>query len=75
MLTISFYVLSSPSLPFSLSLSVLHTYTLVPVAIPGVVMPEAVLDAMFEEVKAAVPGVARVCYDLTGKPPATTEWE
>lgn len=23
----------------------------------------------------AVPGISRVCYDLTAKPPGTTEWE
>ena len=29
---------------------------------------------MVEEIK-AVPGISRVLYDLTPKPPGTTEWE
>jgi GMP synthase (glutamine-hydrolysing) len=33
------------------------------------------LTAMVEGILAKVPGIARVCYDLTSKPPATTEWE
>ncbi|KAM7541506.1 hypothetical protein Aperf_G00000042799 [Anoplocephala perfoliata] len=41
---------------------------------PGVDLPFAVVDKM---VKAAseVPGISRVLYDMTSKPPATTEWE
>jgi len=27
------------------------------------------------EVAASVPGISRILYDLTAKPPATTEWE
>ncbi len=43
-------------------------------AIPGIHMP---LDALQEMVKRVltVPGVSRVVYDLTSKPPGTTEWE
>jgi GMP synthase (glutamine-hydrolysing) len=44
-------------------------------AVPGRDIPEAVLDSIVEQILAEVPGVARVCYDLTSKPPATTEWE
>lgn len=41
---------------------------------PGVDIPLPVIDKM---VKAAseVPGISRVLYDLTAKPPSTTEWE
>ncbi|VDL57351.1 unnamed protein product [Hymenolepis diminuta] len=41
---------------------------------PGVDISLSVVDKM---VKAAseVPGISRVLYDLTAKPPATTEWE
>eukprot|EP00750_Incisomonas_marina_P002331 INCI12220.1.p1 GENE.INCI12220.1~~INCI12220.1.p1 ORF type:complete len:115 (+),score=3.31 INCI12220.1:49-393(+) len=44
-------------------------------AIPGADIPEAVLVSMVDQILREVPGVARVCYDLTSKPPATTEWE
>lgn len=44
-------------------------------AVPGQQMPEAVLEAMVEEISRKVPGIARVAYDLTSKPPGTTEWE
>lgn len=30
---------------------------------------------MVTEVMSTVPGISRVLYDLTSKPPATTEWE
>eukprot|EP00049_Salpingoeca_infusionum_P022459 m.6880 g.6880 ORF g.6880 m.6880 type:complete len:654 (-) comp5201_c0_seq2:135-2096(-) len=43
-------------------------------AVPGDQMPEDVLDEMVKEVS-KVEGVARVMYDLTAKPPGTTEWE
>lgn len=33
-----------------------------------------VIDKMVSEIQ-AVPGVSRVLYDLTPKPPGTTEWE
>lgn len=37
-------------------------------------MPIDVLKRMVRDVS-AVPGVSRVLYDLTAKPPGTTEWE
>ncbi|CAH2218656.1 jg13612 [Pararge aegeria aegeria] len=44
-------------------------------ALPGSdAMPQDVLDRMRKELM-SVPGISRVLYDLTGKPPATTEWE
>jgi len=44
-------------------------------ALPGKQIPEDVLNSMVSRILAEVPGIARVCYDLTCKPPATTEWE
>lgn len=38
-------------------------------------MPLQALQQMVTQILAEVPGIARVCYDLTCKPPATTEWE
>jgi GMP synthase PP-ATPase subunit len=38
-------------------------------------MPLAALEEMVRTILSEVPGIARVCYDLTCKPPATTEWE
>lgn len=43
-------------------------------AIPGVDIPEEALNEMVASVL-QVPGVSRVVYDLTSKPPGTTEWE
>ncbi|XP_053611198.1 GMP synthase [glutamine-hydrolyzing] isoform X1 [Plodia interpunctella] len=44
-------------------------------AIPGSdAMPQDVLDRMRKDLL-SVPGISRVLYDLTPKPPATTEWE
>jgi GMP synthase (glutamine-hydrolysing) len=37
-------------------------------------MPLDVLNSMVKEIQ-ALPNVARVMYDLTAKPPGTTEWE
>lgn len=44
-------------------------------AVPGVTFPLEMLDEMCQTIKANVPGISRVLYDLTSKPPATTEWE
>lgn len=44
-------------------------------AIPGKQLPELVLQAMVKAIATTVPGIARVAYDLTSKPPGTTEWE
>lgn len=44
-------------------------------AIPGKEMPEKVLQEMVTRILKEVKGVSRVCYDLTSKPPGTTEWE
>lgn len=38
-------------------------------------MPLRALHEMVDQILATVPGISRVCYDLTTKPPATTEWE
>ncbi|XP_047992162.1 GMP synthase [glutamine-hydrolyzing] isoform X1 [Leguminivora glycinivorella] len=44
-------------------------------ALPGSdAMPQDVIDRMRKELM-SVPGISRVLYDLTPKPPATTEWE
>lgn len=39
-----------------------------------VVKTEKVIKRMVQEIQ-AVPGISRVLYDLTAKPPGTTEWE
>ncbi|XP_065342548.1 GMP synthase [glutamine-hydrolyzing] isoform X2 [Cloeon dipterum] len=43
-------------------------------ATPGKEIPEEVVMRMANDVL-AVPGISRVLYDLTSKPPGTTEWE
>lgn len=43
-------------------------------AIPGKQIPVDVVSRMVVEVL-TVPGISRVLYDLTSKPPGTTEWE
>eukprot|EP00808_Paulinella_micropora_P020676 g13792.t1 len=45
-------------------------------AVPGTkYMPFAALTDMVTRIQAEVSGISRVCYDLTSKPPGTTEWE
>jgi len=44
------------------------------IAVPGKDIPEAVLDELVDTLQ-KLPGISRVVYDLTSKPPATTEWE
>jgi len=43
-------------------------------AIPGDHLPIAVLKKMVTELQ-SLPGISRIMYDLTAKPPGTTEWE
>lgn len=43
-------------------------------AIPNKHLPLEVVEKMVEVVL-GVPGISRVLYDMTAKPPATTEWE
>ena len=38
-------------------------------------LPWAVLETVTSRVLAEVPGVCRIVYDITSKPPATIEWE
>lgn len=44
-------------------------------ATPGKEMPFTALDEMVSRIEKEVKGVSRVAYDLTSKPPGTTEWE
>eukprot|EP00112_Aurelia_sp_Birch-Aquarium-sp1_P017724 Seg414.2 transcript_id=Seg414.2/GoldUCD/mRNA.D3Y31 product="GMP synthase" protein_id=Seg414.2/GoldUCD/D3Y31 len=43
-------------------------------ATPGKQIKEELVTRMVEKIK-TVPGISRVMYDLTSKPPGTTEWE
>jgi len=43
-------------------------------AVPGKHIPEEVIFGMAEEML-TVQGISRILYDLTSKPPGTTEWE
>ncbi|ESO10561.1 hypothetical protein HELRODRAFT_185249 [Helobdella robusta] len=43
-------------------------------AVPGRHIPEEVINKMVEFVK-LIPSISAVLYDLTSKPPGTTEWE
>lgn len=43
-------------------------------ALPGKQIPLEVVQRMFTDI-CSIPGVSRVLYDLTAKPPGTTEWE
>ena len=43
-------------------------------AVPGKDIPEEALDKMVSKIL-EIDGISRVAYDLTSKPPATTEWE
>jgi GMP synthase (glutamine-hydrolysing) len=42
---------------------------------PVVDIPEAALKEMVATIIKEVPGISRVVYDLSSKPPGTTEWE
>lgn len=45
-------------------------------ATPGTArLPEEVLSSMVDGILSTVPSISRVMYDLTAKPPGTTEWE
>lgn len=43
-------------------------------AVPGKHIPEEVVTKIVDNIL-TVPGISRVMYDLTSKPPGTTEWE
>ncbi len=44
-------------------------------AMPGEDLPESVVEEMVDKILKKVAGISRVAYDLTSKPPGTTEWE
>jgi len=43
-------------------------------AVPGKEMPEELLLRMVSQIE-QISGISKVVYDLTAKPPGTTEWE
>ncbi|ESO82276.1 hypothetical protein LOTGIDRAFT_223436 [Lottia gigantea] len=43
-------------------------------ATPDKQLPKEVVNRMVKEIE-TIPGISRVLYDLTAKPPGTTEWE
>jgi len=43
-------------------------------AVPGVQLPVEVVQMMVQQVE-KIEGISKVLYDLTPKPPGTTEWE
>ena len=43
-------------------------------ALPGKDIPESLLSSMVKQIL-SIKGISRVAYDLTSKPPGTTEWE
>lgn len=44
-------------------------------AVPGEDIPLEVLGTVVQRLLTEVPGITQVLYDLSSKPPATTEWE
>ena len=42
---------------------------------PGRTIPAEAVELMVQRILRQVKGIVRVCFDLTSKPPATTEWE
>lgn len=44
-------------------------------ALPGKDITEEVLEELVSEILKNTPNISRVAYDLTSKPPGTTEWE
>ena len=44
-------------------------------AVPGTDISKKLLNNLVKDILKKVPGISRVVYDLTSKPPATTEWE
>ncbi|MDE0611211.1 MAG: GMP synthase (glutamine-hydrolyzing), partial [Gammaproteobacteria bacterium] len=38
-------------------------------------LPDEFLDRCARRIINEIDGIARVCYDISGKPPATVEWE
>jgi len=67
----------SPSLRWSVAIRTFITndfMTGIP-AEPGQHIPEKVIEDMVSAIQKEVPLISRVMYDLTAKPPGTTEWE
>jgi GMP synthase (glutamine-hydrolysing) len=44
-------------------------------AVPGKDIPTRTLGTIVRRILDEVPGISRIVYDLTSKPPGTTEWE